>query len=90
MMPQYSPHVHTPIKYGMKGSQQYVNNPDKSPLLSPTETKHIQSVAGSFLFYGRAINYMVLPALNEIASTQAKPRETTKKKSQQLMDYPHT
>ena len=74
----------------MKGSQQYANAPNKSPLLSLTETKHIQSVAGSFLFYGRALNYTVLPALNEIASAQAKPRETTKKKSQQLMDYLHT
>ena len=89
-VPQYSPHVHTPIKYGMKGSRQYANAPDETPLLSPTETKHIQSVTGSFLFYGRAIDYTALPALNEIASAQAKPRETTKRKAQQLMDYMHT
>ena len=88
--PQYSPHVHTPIKYGMKGSWQYTNAPDESPLLPPNEIKHIQSVTGSFLFYGRAIDYTTLPALNEIASAQEKPRETTKKKAQQLMDYLHT
>ena len=76
--PQYSPHVHTPIKYGMKGSRQYTNAPEKSLLLPPDEIKHIQSVTGSFLFYGRAIDYTVLPVLNEIASMQAKPRETTK------------
>ena len=59
-------------------------------MLPPNEIKHIQSVTGSFLFYGRAIDYTTLPALNEIASAQAKPRETTKKKAQQLMDYLHT
>ena len=74
----------------MNGSRQYANAPDESPLLSMKETKFIQSVTGSFLFYGRAIDYTVLPALNEIASTQAKPRETAKKKAQQLMDYLHT
>ena len=71
--PQYLPYVHTPIKYGMKGSRQYANAPDKSALLYPTDTKHIQSVTGSFLFYGRAIDYTALPALNEIASAQEKP-----------------
>ena len=89
-VPQYSPHVHTPIKYGMKGGRQYANAPDDSPLLTPKDTKHLQSVTGSFLFYGRAIDYTTLPALNEIASSQAKPRETTRKKTQQLMDYLHT
>ena len=88
--PQYSPHAHVPIIYGTKGSRQYANAPDKSPLLSPKETKYIQSVTGYFLFYRRAIDYTTLPALNEIASSQAMPSKNTKQKLQQLMDYLHT
>ena len=88
--PQYSPHHHAPIQYGQKGTRQFASSPDDSPLLSPKETKHVQSTTGSFLYYGRAIDYTILPALNDIASAQAKPTQKTKEKTQQLMDYLHT
>ena len=88
--PQYSPHVHTPIQYGTKGTRQYATAPDLSPPLDPKGTTHIQSVAGSFLYYGRALDHTILPALNELASTQAAPTEQTKAKAQRLMDYLHT
>ena len=42
------------------------------------------------MYYGRAIDYTILPALNEIASAQANPTGNTKKKAQQLMDYLNT
>ena len=64
--------------------------PDDSPALSAKYTKHIQSTTGSFLFYERAINNTILPALNEIASAQSQPTEQTKDKEQQLMDYLNT
>ena len=88
--PQYSPHRHVPIQYGKKGTQQFATAPDESPLLTPIKTKHIQSTTGSFLYYGRAIDYTILPALNDIASAQAQPTRQTKEKTQQLMDYLHT
>ena len=88
--PQYSPHAHRPIQYGKKGARQYATTPDLSPPLSPAETEHVQSITGSFLFYGRAIDLTILPTLNEIASMQRKPTEQTKTKTQQLMDYLHT
>ena len=66
--PQYSPHAHVPIVYATKNTRQYATAPDTSPLLSPKDTKYIQSVTGSNLYYGRAIDYTILPALNEIAS----------------------
>ena len=88
--PQYSPHRHVPIQYGKKGTQQFAAKPDESPLLNPAETKHIQSTTGSFLYYGRAIDYTILPALNDIASAQAHPTQQTKQRTQQLMDYLHT
>ena len=80
--PQYSPHQHIPIQYGKRGTRQYANAPDDTPPLSPAETKHLQSTIGSFLFYGRAIDATTLPALNGIASDQAKPTETTKARTQ--------
>ena len=88
--PQYSPHQHAHIQYATKNTRQYATAPDMSPLLNPVETKYIQSVTGSHLYYGRAIDYTILPALNEIASEQANPTQQTKQKAQRLMDYVHT
>ena len=88
--PQYSPHKHVPIKYGTKGTRQYASAPDLSPHLSPSDTTWIQSLTGSFLYYGRAIDHTILPALNEIASAQSQPTQQTKKKANRLMDYLHT
>jgi len=88
--PQYSPHPHTPIIYGTKGTRQYATTPDTSPLLPTTEIKNIQSINGSFLYYARALDSTMLVGLNEISRQQAKPTQTTKKKCQQLMDYAAT
>ena len=85
--PQYSPHAHIPIQYATKNTRQYATAPDTSPLLNPIETKYIQSVTGSFLYYGCVLDFTILPALNEIASAQAQPTEKTKQQAQQLMDY---
>ena len=63
--PQYSPHEHVPIKYGTKGTRQYVSAPDLSPQLSPSNTTWIQSVTGSLLYYGRAIDHTILPTLDK-------------------------
>jgi hypothetical protein len=88
--PQYSPHKHLPIVYGATNTRQYATAPDSFPHLSPTGTTHIQSIVGSHLYYGRAIDHTTLPTLNEISSEQAMPTEKTKEKAQQLMDYMHT
>ena len=77
--PQYSPHEHIPIQYGKKGTQQYATAPDDAPHLNPTETKHVQSTTGSFLYYGQAVDYTILPALNNIASAQAQPTQKKRK-----------
>ena len=44
--PQFSPHEHVPIQYGIKGTRQYATAPDDSPYLSTKETTHIQQVTG--------------------------------------------
>ena len=66
------------------------NDPRQLTTLSSKDTKHIQSTTGLFLFYGRAIDNTILPALNKIASAHSKPTERTKDKAEQMMDYLNT
>ena len=82
---QYAWHEWNKPVYGQ--CIQYVNDNDKNtPLLDKKETKQVQSVVGPFLYYARAVDLTMLPALNEIASKQAKTTEKTK----MLMDYAFT
>ena len=61
---------------------------DKSPPLNDkNETKRIQKIVGSFLYYARAIDSTILPALSEISTLQAHPTQNTKKKANMLLDY---
>ena len=71
--PQYSPHHHNPIVFGTKGTRQYANKPDTTAFLDKKGIKFVQSVTGTLLYYARAIDSTMLPALNEIASQQAQP-----------------
>ena len=77
---QYSLHEHTPPHYLKPGERQYTKSTDDSPLVSPKDTRWIQNVVGTFLYYGRALDYTILPALNEMGLQQHMPTETTRKK----------
>ena len=46
---------------------------DTSPKLSASETKVIESIVGSFVYYGRAVGQTILTALSEIGMQQSKP-----------------
>ena len=65
---QYSSHKPSLIQYSKQKLQQAVS--DNSPFLSTEKMKHIQSTTGSFLYYGPAIEYAILLALNDISATQ--------------------
>jgi hypothetical protein len=54
---------------------------------SKEETKYIQAVAGTLLYYGRALDNTILPALSAIATNQTKLTEKTKETIKQLLDY---
>ena len=94
VFPQFSPHQHVPIRYSVKGDRQYATAPDDSPLLSPKDKRHLQSIIGTLLYYGRALDYTILPALNDIAREQATPTVNTMKRAKRVLDYvatyPHT
>ena len=58
-----------------------------SPKINKEETKHIQSIVGSFLYHAQALDYILLPSINKILSIQGNPTEYTKKEAQQILDY---
>ena len=85
--PQYSPHQHIPIQYTQNKTRQYATQDYSSTLLSPKETKWVQSVIGSFLYYCRALDSTIATTLNDLARQQSKPTENTRNKCHRLMDY---
>ena len=82
---QFAPHKWiTPI-YGH--NQQFALPPDNTELLDKKDTKYIQQVVGSFLYYSRAIDNTIITALSEIVLMQAKPTEITRQKINMLLQY---
>jgi hypothetical protein len=83
---QNSPQRHIEIKYGAK--QQYDNDEEMlSPPLNEEETKYVQAVAGTLLYYARAVDSTILPALSPHATKQEKPTHKKIEKVKQLLDY---
>ena len=60
---------------------------DNSPRLPSSQTKLIQSIVGALLYYTRAVDPTMYPALNEVSLTQATPTEKTLQKCHQLLDH---
>ena len=88
--PQYSPHHYEPIIYGRKGHQQMATKPSSEPTLPKDQIRYVQSVVGSLLYYARAIDSTLLPALNDISKNQANPTQSTLDKCQRVLDYVNT
>jgi hypothetical protein len=63
---QNSPHPQVAPQYGTK--DQYTMEEDTSPLLNKEEAKFVQAVAGTLLYYARAVDNTILPALSAIAT----------------------
>ncbi len=68
---QLAPHEWTAPIYG-KNQQFAKPNGTSTPLNTEVQTP-VQSVVGSFVYYGRAIDNTILPALNKISFMQASP-----------------
>jgi hypothetical protein len=58
-----------------------------SPPLNKEKIKYVQAVAGALLYYARAVDSTILPALSSLATEQAKPMQKTIEKVKQLIDY---
>jgi hypothetical protein len=82
---QNSPHPNAKPQYGAKA--QCAIDKDTSPPLSAEGAKYVQEVAGTLLYYARAVDSTILPTLSAIATEQAKPAEKTKATIKQLLEY---
>ena len=82
---QNSPHPHVTPNYGAK--IQYSPEEDDSLPLDKEDTKYIQAVAGTLLYYGRAVDSTILTALSAVATEQAKPTQKTMEVIKQMLDY---
>eukprot|EP00804_Cyclotella_cryptica_P027157 CCRYP_016091-RA/>CCRYP_016091-RA protein AED:0.31 eAED:0.28 QI:0/0/0/1/1/1/2/0/527 len=71
--------------YGAK--QQFVETADDSALLSKTNKTFVQEVIGVFLYYARAVDCTMLPALGSLATQQSAPTQNTMLKIHQFLDY---
>ena len=78
IIPQHAPHKWSVPIYGKK--VQYAKLQDQSPKLDKKDTKNMQSIAGSMLHYGRAVDYSILPTINEISGSQTNPTKFTREK----------
>ena len=86
--PQDQPHLHVKPKYG--ATKQYAPDDDDSPLLDQAGQKFVQEVIGTFLYYARAVDLTMLPALGSIATQQAQPTHRTLAKVKLFLDYAAT
>mmetsp|Transcript_2662 Transcript_2662/g.3772 ORF Transcript_2662/g.3772 Transcript_2662/m.3772 type:complete len:122 (-) Transcript_2662:86-451(-) len=66
---------------------QFSEPDDNSPALDATNTKRVQEVLGTFLFYGRAIDSTILSTIGTIVTQQAKPTKKTMAAIAQLLNY---
>ena len=86
--PKHAPHRWIPKVFGQK--VHLAPTPDTTAPLPLHETKTIQRIVGSFLYYARAVDNTLHTALNDIATSQASPTRKTKDATLMLMDYLHT
>ncbi len=66
--PEYSPHAWSAPTYGSR--QQYVTT-ITSELLNAKDTKRVQEVLGTLLYYARAIDCTLVPSIGTIATEQS-------------------
>ena len=82
--PQHAPHAWTPPIYG---ACQHFDVTDMTPALDLTDQKRVQEVLGTLLYYARAVDSTMLPAIGSLATQQAKPTIATMKTITQLLNY---
>ena len=83
---QHCPYSPEPKKYGTEAHQSPLPQ-DNSRTLTDKEIKQVQKIAGSILYYARAVDMTILMALSLIASEQTKGTERTFKKAYQVLNY---
>ena len=75
----------TPPDYGAK--QQYSEEPDLTPPLDKQDIKGLQAIIGTFLFYARAVDSMMLVALGTLTASQTNGTQATLDAAIKLLNY---
>ena len=81
-----SPIVYTPPVYGAKSRTLPADAPAATPL-SKDEVKLLQEIIGVFLYYARAVDPMMLPAVNKLGSRQSTADSSIFKDTDRLFQY---
>ena len=71
----------------MAPKKQYAPTPDTSPCLNAADTKRVQEILGTLLYYARAVDSTMLTAIGTLASQQAKATQDTMIGLTQLLNY---
>ena len=81
---QHSPHKWNEPVFGQQ--IQYATVDESTPL-NAKETRLVQSIVGTFLYYARAIETTILVALNEIGTQQSAPTDRTMQEVKWFMNF---
>lgn len=82
---QDSPHYCVSSSFGSNTQKSFPD--DNSDFLTYLETKRIQQIVGSLLFYEREVDLTLHVALISVARQQSKATLQTKRSINQLLDY---
>jgi hypothetical protein len=87
--PQHAPQKWVEPAYGSRTPKQNTPN-STTQALDKHKITRVQAIHGTFMYYGRACDPCILPALNEIATEQPSPMTDTTTRTTMLVDYLHT
>jgi hypothetical protein len=86
--PTQQQHAPYPWRAPTSGTKiQLTPPPDNTPLIDKKKIMRTQKLLGTLIYWGRAVNPTIIPAISELASEQATSTETTVEKLTQLLNY---
>jgi hypothetical protein len=83
--PCHAPSSYNKPQYGVK--IQLTDPIDTTPSLTEPQTKRLQQVVGTFLFYARAVNSTMLLLLNALTAAQKKGTQATVQALVHFLNY---
>jgi hypothetical protein len=84
---RFKTHQIATLKYNTEPNNSMSIMKSVVPPLNKEETKYVQAVVDLHLYYARAVDSTILPALRSLATMQAKPTQNTIERVKQLLDY---
>ena len=84
--PELSPHRYASRSFNAANAQTPIPD-DDSARLDAAGVLRVQRIVGSILYYARALDAPLLPALTEIGSNQAKATEENLAATKKLLDF---